>query len=271
MVNEKINRKEAIAKGQKVYWKEKPCPQGHVGWTRVTGPCVECQKKCSTNYKNKKKTELAEKRRLYLQSDAGKAVLNNYMENGGRERAAKRARQRRKEKPDVREKEKISNKMYKEKNKKEIAEKRRIYMSNPDTKIKAKQTADKWRTKNMDKLREGRREYYRLYAANRRATDPEYKVYTRMRDFVRRCVQAINGVKNWRTKEVLGYTPSQLKSHMESLWQEGMSWENYGKWHIDHVKSIKAFRDEGVDDLKIINALTNLQPLWAFDNLSKGA
>lgn len=271
MVNEKITRKEAIAKGQKVYWKEKPCPRGHIGWTRVGGPCVECQKICSNNYKLKNKEQLEVKRKAYLKSEKGKETLEKYMENSGRESAAKRARERRQKYPEIKEKERLSNKKYKEKNKTELAKKRKVYASNPEVQKKTKATTDRWRAKNAEKIRESRREYYRLYMANRRATDPDFKMYTRMRDFVRRCVESIKGVKKWRTQDAVGYTPSELKNHIESLWQDGMSWDNYGKWHIDHIKSIKGFRDEGVDDLKIINALTNLQPLWAFDNLSKGA
>jgi len=48
-----------------------------------------------------------------------------------------------------------------------------------------------------------------------------------------------------------------------------MAWENYGKWEIDHIKPIIAFVREGVEDLSIINALSNLQPLWVYENRSK--
>lgn len=271
MVNEKLNRKDAIEKGQKVYWKEKPCPQGHVGWTRVGGGCVECQRTCSNNYKYNNKKPLKEKRKIYLTSEQGKQTMMNYMENGGRKDAARRARERRQKYPELKEKQKLINREYKSANKLQLAEKAKIYRSKPEVKKKYKEVSDKWRAKNAEKIRASRREYYKLYMANRRATDADFKMYTRMRDFVRRCVESIKGVKKWRTQDAVGYTPSELKNHIESLWQEGMSWENYGKWHIDHIKSIKAFRDEGITDLKIINALTNLQPLWAFDNLSKGA
>ena len=47
-----------------------------------------------------------------------------------------------------------------------------------------------------------------------------------------------------------------------------MSWDNYGEWHIDHKKPISKFKD-GIS-ISTINALSNLQPLWAKDNLSKG-
>ena len=58
---------------------------------------------------------------------------------------------------------------------------------------------------------------------------------------------------------------------LESLFLDGMTWCNRSEWHIDHIKPIKAFLDEGEVDFNIINNPSNLQPLWAKDNLLKGA
>ena len=66
----------------------------------------------------------------------------------------------------------------------------------------------------------------------------------------------------------LGYNNLKLKQRLECQFKDGMSWDNYGKWHIDHKKPISKFNK--CTDLKIINSLSNLQPLWAKDNLSKG-
>ena len=60
-------------------------------------------------------------------------------------------------------------------------------------------------------------------------------------------------------------------SRLEGLFVKGMSWCNRKEWHIDHIKPIKVFLDEGVNDYEIINHANNLQPLWVKDNLSKGA
>lgn len=67
------------------------------------------------------------------------------------------------------------------------------------------------------------------------------------------------------------YTEDQLRSRLEFQFKDGMSWENYGEWHIDHKKPIARFVSQGMYDLRLINALSNLQPLWAKDNISKGA
>jgi hypothetical protein len=67
---------------------------------------------------------------------------------------------------------------------------------------------------------------------------------------------------------IVNFTNDDLKIHIESLFKEGMSWDNYGKWHVDHIKPVSLFNAE--DDISIVNSLENLQPLWASENLSKG-
>jgi hypothetical protein len=70
-------------------------------------------------------------------------------------------------------------------------------------------------------------------------------------------------------KSNLGYTREELKDHLESLFVDGMCWENYGDWEIDHIKPVRSFWEEGVTDPKIVNALPNLQPLWKEENRGK--
>ena len=59
-------------------------------------------------------------------------------------------------------------------------------------------------------------------------------------------------------------------NRLESLFSNGMGWSNRKDWHIDHIKPIKVFLDEGVIDVDVINHPNNLQPLWAKENLLKG-
>jgi hypothetical protein len=72
---------------------------------------------------------------------------------------------------------------------------------------------------------------------------------------------------------LVGYDAAQLKRHLEKQFLLGMSWENYGQWHIDHIIPIVAFNYNTPDDLdfKRCWALNNLRPLWKFENLSKQA
>jgi hypothetical protein len=66
---------------------------------------------------------------------------------------------------------------------------------------------------------------------------------------------------------MLGYSADDLKYHLESKFKEGMSWSNWGEWHIDHITPVSKF-DIGTD-VSIVNSLDNLQPLWQSENLIK--
>lgn len=106
----------------------------------------------------------------------------------------------------------------------------------------------------------------------RMKSEPQYALGWRMRDILSRVLRRTKSIKSVAGAErQLGYTAKQLKKHLESKFLPGMTWENRGKWHIDHIKPIAVFVSEGETDPAIINALDNLQPLWANDNWSKGA
>lgn len=71
--------------------------------------------------------------------------------------------------------------------------------------------------------------------------------------------------------KVLGCSIVELKEHLERQFQDQMSWDNYGQWHIDHVKPLSRFDLSNAEDLKKACHYSNLQPLWAKDNLVKGS
>tara|TARA_R100001443_G_scaffold668_2_gene2655 strand:+ start:568 stop:858 length:291 start_codon:yes stop_codon:yes gene_type:complete len=81
-------------------------------------------------------------------------------------------------------------------------------------------------------------------------------------------------VKSGRTFDLLGYSPEELFTHFESYFTEenGYTWDNIDEWHIDHIRPVASFNYDSTDhpDFKKCWALNNLQPLWAFDNMSKG-
>ncbi|MDX4957930.1 hypothetical protein [Delftia acidovorans] len=95
-----------------------------------------------------------------------------------------------------------------------------------------------------------------------------YRLTAWMRTAIRRSLLSKNGR---RTFEIFGFTSDELRIHLEKQFLPGMSWENFGKWHIDHVQPISSFCISGPDDPGIRSAwgLPNLRPLWAADNLKK--
>lgn len=136
----------------------------------------------------------------------------------------------------------------------------------------AKQSA-RWVKDNPDKRKAWIKDNQEqnLAVQKRWRSKPQAKAILSLRASLARMRAA--GVEGFNdvTSQDLGYTPSDLVKHLESLWQEGMSWSNYGEWHIDHIKPIAAFVREGVTDPAVVNALDNLQPLWAEDNFKKSA
>lgn len=76
-----------------------------------------------------------------------------------------------------------------------------------------------------------------------------------------------------RWEKLVGYTLAELMSHLEALFQPGMTWANIGDWHIDHKTPRSAFNYSTPDEPAFLEcwALDNLQPLWAVDNMRKGA
>lgn len=133
------------------------------------------------------------------------------------------------------------------------------YKKNRDLTI---QRAAQWKSENPDRVKElSRAEGLRL-----RST-PEGKCTVFMRDSLRRCIKN----KTDRTHKILGYKKAELVKHIERQFADGMSWDNHGEWHIDHIVSISWHLKNGETDPMVINALTNLQPLWSAENNEKGS
>lgn len=110
----------------------------------------------------------------------------------------------------------------------------------------------------------------RAYLRKRRAENPLQKLHDSMGNRFRDVLRSNKGGRSW--KHLAGYDVHQLKARLESLFLEGMTWENYGEWHIDHIRPVASF-DFSVDLIQTVRAcwaLSNLQPLWALDNIKKG-
>lgn len=72
-----------------------------------------------------------------------------------------------------------------------------------------------------------------------------------------------------KTFDIVGCTPQFLKEYLENKFTEGMSWDNQGKWHIDHIMPLASANTE--EELYNLSHFTNLQPMWALDNIKKGS
>jgi len=116
-----------------------------------------------------------------------------------------------------------------------------------------------------------RTEYQSNYVKKRRAYDINFKISGNLRN---RLVSAIkNNQKAGSAVSDLGCSIDFLKSHLESLFQPEMTWDNYGKggdrWNIDHIKPLAFFNLSNRDEFLKACHYSNLQPLWEPDNLKK--
>lgn len=101
-------------------------------------------------------------------------------------------------------------------------------------------------------------------------TSPDARMLHTMRNTLNRCLRLTGRKKSTRTEPMLGYSKSDLVSHIEGMFSPEMNWDNYGDyWEIDHINPISKMIKNGITDMKIINALTNLQPLTVDENRAK--
>lgn len=135
-----------------------------------------------------------------------------------------------------------------------------------------------WRQKNKEHVRKKARQWQMNKANN----DIAFKINKIIRTALWQNLKENNVEKNERTFEILPFTLVELMSHLESQFTDGMTWENYGEWHIDHIIPLSSFNFNSINDFEFIKAwsLNNLRPLWKtnriingvqyFGNLNKG-
>lgn len=154
-------------------------------------------------------------------------------------------------------------------NKESVLERQKNY--NMTVKNKRKDYQKEYREKNKDVLKEKRKLYnpVRLKRHKERySNDLKYKISKIHRSILKSFLTRMKkGPKTDKTNEILGYSYSELKIHIESLFLEGMTWDNHGEWHIDHIKPLSLFDID--TPANVVNSLSNLQPIWAIDNLKK--
>jgi len=135
-------------------------------------------------------------------------------------------------------------------------------------KLTRKKTNEKRKT---DPIRlEKNKIYHRTWIKNKRITDPNAKLLFYTRSSMYKVLRGLE--KSAPTLKLLDVPNIEfLWQHLEKQFQPGMTRENYGKWHVDHNIPCSSFDLSDPEQQKKCFHYTNLQPLWAFDNLSKGA
>ena len=155
-------------------------------------------------------------------------------------------------------------------------ERMKKYMGNQEIKKKYREKSKEHYKKNIDKNREYRKKYYQEnketerkkndeWRKNKLKTDGFFRMKRRLRERIREYMKGKTISK--KTKDILGMDYESFKTYISIKFNEGMNWENYGLWHLDHIKPLCEAKDE--EELFKLNHYTNLQPLWAEENIKK--
>ncbi len=145
---------------------------------------------------------------------------------------------------------------------------------------KYREKARKWAEANKEKVIEIKKKtrkknhlklmaWHSKYCKTRRDVDPLFKLLTNIRTNINRAIKS--NFKSGRAVELIGCSIQDLKIKLENQFTPGMSWVNYGKWHIDHIIPCAAFDLTDPGQQRLCFNYRNLQPLWAIDNLRKHA
>jgi hypothetical protein len=131
---------------------------------------------------------------------------------------------------------------------------------------------------NKEKISKNKRKYYlnnrqkirdskRIYMRKRRAEDPLFKLKDSIIGLIYHSIKKQGYKKNSKTENILGCSYETFKSFIENKFQDGMTWENKGEWHLDHIIPISSATNE--KEVYELNNYKNFQPLWSIDNLIK--
>ncbi len=163
-----------------------------------------------------------------------------------------------------------------------------------DNPEQCRESKAKWRVENRERLRQYATQYrkenpervteqnskwyeenkgYKLnwhseYKKRRRKENLQERLRVNLRNRFRKALK--DRAKKGSAVNELGCTIPALIKHLEGLFRPGMSWDNYGEWHIDHIRPLSGFDLSDPEQVKKACHFTNLQPLWAGENLSKG-
>lgn len=170
---------------------------------------------------------------------------------------------------------KINMAKYQEKHKEELSRRsREKYLQKREHVLVA---VRQYRAKNLskirayDKMRGARDKQKKAFWQKNRLADPVHKLRhalrTRLNSALKKSQKCGSAVR------LLGCSVLELKRHLEAQFQPGMSWDNHSRhgWHIDHIRPISSFDLQDPEQLAQACHYTNLQPLWALDNIRKGA
>lgn len=168
---------------------------------------------------------------------------------------------------------------YREKNREKINARIRVWSKGEKQQKKKKEYNEKNREKLLQywvnyRKKPGQKEkfnkYFKSWINKKLKNDPNFKLKMQLSHRIYLALKVKNIFKSKKTLKLLGCTVEELWQHLEKQFQPGMTKENYGEWHVDHIKPCALFDLTKDEDQAACFHYTNLQPLWAEQNLKKG-
>jgi hypothetical protein len=207
--------------------------------------CKECEKNRHKEYRENNRSKVNESSKKWRKNNPEKykITIENYLEKNPHMTSKERVKEYRKNDEFV-EKQRKYRKEYYEKNIEIEREKRKKY---------------------YNENKEIERKNHNEWKKNRLKNDGFFRMKTRLRDRIRDYMYG--KVISKRTKNIVGLEYDEFKNYISSMFEVGMTWDNYGSWHLDHIIPLCSAKNE--DEIYKLNHYTNLQPLWAEDNIRK--
>ncbi len=218
---------------------------------KTDGRCAKC-KTCQKEYRKANKDKIAKR-------------LKAWREKNAESLKQKKSEYYFKNKAEIRAK----HKKYREENAEAIKIGKKLeYQKNRDRYLRK---AKEWDKKNPEYRKSRRYKDQKNKTRRKRySQDVNYKLSEKIRNYSLRVTNAVKKNKPLRSLDYLGCSIEEFKNHIESQWQEGMTWDNHSLdgWHIDHIVSIDWHIKNSTDPWQA-NHYTNLQPLWSTENIKK--
>lgn len=210
--------------------------------------CKQCKSITDKNYRDTNIDKIRTTQKAYYESNKADII-------------SKTTEYSKKNKDRFKEHYQAYRKEYYIKNKERILNYGKFYRTH--NKQKRYETNKKYNDNNKDKIRSIGRKYEKLqYSCN-----PLFRLRKNMRTLIGSSFRN-NGYENHHaTQTILGCSFDYLKTYIEHKFVDGMSWDNRSEWHIDHIIPLSSGKTE--EEIIALNHYTNLQPLWATDNLKK--
>ena len=243
-------RKEAQELGSKLYFPQKPCRQGHVDAFSLNDGCESCRRERARKVTAKHRAKVQAPLRVSGIPKTCPTCKQEWMKPYGstaaycseecRKVGRKTKQQVAAAKPEIRERKNARSR----------------------ERFQEKWSDESWRQAEVAR--------HVAYAKERRQTDIGFAIRNNLSSRVNHALKAQNIAKSFSTMEITGCSTLYLKEWLEAQFQPGMTWENRSAWHIDHIRPCCSFDLSDLEQQKECFHYSNLQPLWAEENIKKG-